>query len=324
MIRVTLFTKKDCGLCDQAKADLAELQATVPHRLVEVDVEAERVLQARLGESVPVVEAGPYVLRAPFSRTDLKVALLSAQQRQSARAPLTGSARQRAIGLNRLVHGFARHWLAVLNMIVFLYVALPFFAPVLMKFGATTPARWIYTVYSPVCHQLAFRSWFLFGAQPAYPRTLAGTTLTSYGAATGLSEDDLNSARNFLGNDRLGYKVAFCERDVAIYGGILIGGLAFSLVRRRVKPLPVLIWFLVGVLPMAIDGGTQLISGFPLLPAGWGPRESTPFLRTATGLLFGVLNAWLAYPHLEQSMAETRAATAVNLAGAEAPPPGDT
>jgi uncharacterized membrane protein len=131
----------------------------------------------------------------------------------------------------------------------------------------------------------------------------------------------LLSARNFLGDDRLGYKVAFCERDVAIYGGILLGGLVFALVRRRVKPLPVLVWFLVGVLPMLVDGGSQLFAGFPLLPAGWGPRESTPLLRTATGMLFGIMNVWLAYPYLEQSMSETRASAAVNLAGADPGPP---
>ncbi len=321
MIRVTLFTKVDCSLCDQAKADLADLQATVAHRLVEVDVETDKALIERHGDHVPVVEIGAYTLRAPFSKTDLKVALLAAQQGGPTGAPLTGAARERAIGANRIAHSFSRHWLAVLNTIVFLYVALPFLAPVLMRAGAEGPARVIYTAYSPVCHQLAFRSWFLFGEQSAYPRALAGTTLTSYGDATGLSEADLLAARQFIGNERLGYKVAFCERDVAIYGGILLGGLAFALVRGRVKPLSIWIWLFVGVLPMAIDGGSQLISGTPLLPAGLGPRESTPLLRTLTGLLFGVLNVWLAYPYIELSMSQTRAAAAVNLAKADARPP---
>jgi uncharacterized membrane protein len=319
-MRVTLFTRPDCHLCDLTKADLAELQPVAPHHLVEVDIETDPVLLKRHGESVPVVEIGPYTLRPPFSKTDLKVALLAAQQRLSTRPPLTGAARQRAIGANRVVHGFSKHWLAVLNTIVFLYVALPFFAPVLMKAGATVPARWIYTVYSPVCHQLAFRSWFLFGEQSAYPRALAGTALISYGEATGLPEDDLLSARNFLGDDRLGYKVAFCERDVAIYGGILLGGLVFALVRRRLKPLPVLVWFLVGVLPMLVDGGSHC-SPASSPAGGLGAAESTPLLRTATGMLFGIMNVWLAYPYLEQSMSETRASAAVNLAGADPGPP---
>jgi uncharacterized membrane protein len=321
-MRVTLYTKKDCALCDEARSDLAELRRSLPHRLVEIDVESDPVLQARHGESVPVVEAGPYTLRAPFTLTDLKVALLSAQQRSQGKPPLAGRASARAVGLTRWVGGFARHWLAILNAIVFLYVGLPFLAPVMMEAGAEAPARWIYTIYSPVCHQLAFRSWFLFGEQAAYPRSLAGTSLIPYGVATGLSENDLAAARSFVGNERLGFKVAFCERDVAIYAGILIGGLVFAVVRGRLKPLPVWAWFFFGVLPMAIDGGTQFISGFPGLPGGGAIRESTPLLRTATGLLFGILNVWLAYPYLEESMADTRAAVSVKLAGADSPPPG--
>jgi uncharacterized membrane protein len=315
MMRVTLFVSQACELCERARADLAELQKSIPHRLVEVDVQSDPVLQARYGEVVPVVEAGPYTLRSPFTATDLKVVLLSAQQRAVDKPPLAGKARERAIGMTRLVSGFSRHWLAILNTIVFLYVGLPFVAPTLMKVGAEGPARAIYTVYSPVCHQLAFRSWFLFGEQYAYPRALAGTSLVPYGEATGLDESDLLAARNLLGAEHLGYKVALCERDVAIYGGILIGGLIFAFVRGRLKPLPVWAWMVFGVLPMAIDGGSQFISGFPMVPAGWGVRESTPLFRTATGLLFGLLNVWLAYPYLEESMGETRAATSVKLAG---------
>ena len=320
MMRVTLYTKKDCTLCDEARAHLAELQPSVPHRLVEIDIESDPVLTARHGDSVPVVETGPYTLRAPFTLTDLKVVLLSAQQHAAGNPPPEGRARTRAVGMTRAVGGFSRHWLAILNTIVFLYVGLPFLAPILMKAGADGPARLIYTVYSPVCHQLAFRSWFLFGEQAAYPRTLAGTSLTSYGAATGLDEYDLAAARALVGDSRLGFKVALCERDVAIYGGILLGGLIFAVVRGRVRPLPVWVWLVFGVLPMAIDGGTQLISGIPIAPAGWAVRESTPLLRTATGLLFGLLNVWLAYPYLEESMAETRSAVSVKLAGSEPPP----
>ncbi|MBF8255573.1 MAG: hypothetical protein HW375_480 [Anaerolineales bacterium] len=320
MMRVTLYTKKDCTLCDQARADLAELQPSVPHRLVEIDIESDPVLTARHGDSVPVVETGPYTLRAPFSLTDLKVVLLSAQQHAAGNPATEGRARTRAVGMTRAVGGFSRHWLAILNTIVFLYVGLPFLAPILMKAGAEGPARLIYTVYSPVCHQLAFRSWFLFGEQAAYPRTLAGTSLTSYGEATGLDENDLAAARALVGDSHLGFKVALCERDVAIYGGILLGGLIFARVRGRVRPLPVWAWLVFGVLPMAIDGGSQLISGFSIAAAGWAVRESTPLLRTATGLLFGLLNVWLAYPYLEESMAETRSAVSVKLAGSEPPP----
>ena len=82
---------------------------------------------------------------------------------------VTGRQRSLVIGIDRLIYSLSRHWLAVFNVIVFIYVALPISAPILMKAGAEGPARVIYTVYSPMCHQMAQRSFFLFGEQSAYP-----------------------------------------------------------------------------------------------------------------------------------------------------------
>ena len=39
MLNVTLYTRKDCKLCDEVKADLNDLQSQYPHRLAEVDIE---------------------------------------------------------------------------------------------------------------------------------------------------------------------------------------------------------------------------------------------------------------------------------------------
>ncbi|RME07716.1 MAG: glutaredoxin family protein, partial [Anaerolineae bacterium] len=36
MLKVTLYTRPDCHLCDQAKEDLAALQAEYPHALTEI------------------------------------------------------------------------------------------------------------------------------------------------------------------------------------------------------------------------------------------------------------------------------------------------
>lgn len=317
-MRVTLFSKQDCPLCDEARELLASLQAEYPHRLVEVDIEGEPTLVERYGDQVPVVQVGTYTMSAPFDERDLRVTLGAAADGLSQKPRERTLKRGQAVLLNRGVLFFSRHWLALFNLLVLLYVGLPFGAPVLMKAGAERPARLIYGAYSPLCHQLAFRSWFLFGEQPAYPRELAGTELASFGQETGLDENDLLAARRFFGNERLGYKVALCERDVAIYGGILLAGLLFSLLRGRLKPLPIGLWVLLGIVPIAIDGGSQLITGLPIpvissLPA----RESTPLLRTLTGTLFGVMNVWMAYPYVEETMAESRALVAAKLSAAE-------
>lgn len=316
MMRVTLFTREDCHLCDEARAELEGLKREFPHQLVEVDINSDASLLARYAEMIPVVKVGPYTLQAPFTPTELRVTLGAAMNgRPSPAVEAAGpSQRDQAVFLNRLVLGFARHWLAIFNLLILIYVGLPFAAPTLMKLGATTPARWIYKAYSPLCHQLAFRSWFLFGEQPAYPRASAGTDLVSYGAATGLSEEDYWGARAFIGNEQLGYKVAFCERDVAIYAGMFLAGLLFALVRNRLRPLPLLVWFAVGIVPIALDGGSQFLSALPLLH--FPVRESTPFLRTLTGGAFGVMNIWLAYPFVEEAMRDTRTLVASKLAGA--------
>ncbi len=300
---MTLFSKADCELCDQARDHLAALQDVVPHTLIEVDIEAEPSLAARFGEQVPVVEIGPYILRAPFGEVDLRVALQAAQAGLAKHENMArGVGRPQAIRLNRGLLFFARHWLAAFNLLVLIYVGMPFIAPTLMHVGLERQARWIYTAYSPLCHQLAFRSWFLFGEQPAYPRALAGTDFINFGQATGIDENDYLAARAFLGNPAVGYKVALCERDIAIYGGIFLSGLAFSAVRQRVKPVPIWLWFLIGLVPIALDGGTQLLSAIPLpvISALLPLRESTPFLRTLTGGLFGLMNVWLAYPYIEE------------------------
>jgi uncharacterized membrane protein len=174
-----------------------------------------------------------------------------------------------------------------------------------MKVGAPIPAGIIYRGYSFVCHQFAFRSWFLFGEQNAYPRSeahVAGDI--SYQQATGLNGDDILSARAFIGNNQLGYKVALCERDVAIYLGILLFGLLFALLRRKTKSIHWVVWIIFGIIPIGLDGLSQLISQSPfsLIPF----RESTPLLRAITGFLFGFLTAWFGYPYVEESMQENR------------------
>src|SRR5687767_11778804 len=73
-----------------------------------------------------------------------------------------------------------RNWLIAALTFVGLYATLPFVAPSLMKLGLTGPANVLYTMYSPMCHQFAFRSIFLFGEQTFYPRENVGTDLQPY------------------------------------------------------------------------------------------------------------------------------------------------
>lgn len=313
MITVILYSRQDCHLCKQAEEDLLSLQQAVPHRLKVIDVDSSQELQKRFGFEVPVVEIGPYLLRAPFGIQELRVTLSAAKDRENQIDTLDGFPEDTPVGkwtaADGFTHWFSRHYVAVLNIIVLIYLGLPLLAPILLKAGIETPARWIYRGYGLVCHQLSFRSFFMFGEQVAYPREAAHVDdLLTYSQATGLGEastvDDLYQARDFVGNEILGYKIALCQRDVAIYFGIFLFGVLFALTGRRIPQLPWYLWLLLGVLPVALDGLSQLLSQPPMdfLPY----RESTPFLRSLTGFLFGFSTAWFGYPIVEETMAESR------------------
>ncbi len=318
MLTVTLYLRAGCSLCEQAKADLEALEAVIPHRLLEIDVDAAAAWHA-YSDRVPIVEVGPYRLQAPFTRQELEVTLRAAADRRHALEkvgdPTYGQAVARGQNISwddRLSFFLTRHYLLVCNLFLALYVGLPFLAPVFKQIGAESAARIIYRIYSPLCHQLAFRSWFLFGEQTYYPLSLAHVPgVSTFEEASGLlapRELLYVQARLFEGNPRMGYKVALCQRDVAIWGSLLLCGLLFAATGRRWKSLPVVLWILLGILPAALDGGTQLISQLPLpaLSTLLPLRESTPFLRTLTGTLFGFLTGWFGFPAIEESMIETR------------------
>lgn len=187
---------------------------------------------------------------------------------------------------NRLVLWIARHWLAIFNTAWGLYTILPFIAPTLMNIGWVTPARVIYGIYSFTCHQLPDHSYFLFGKTPV---PLAQELMAS-GAP---DEANLLLFRSFIGNPEIGYKVALCERDIAIYGSVFIAGLIFAFLRERGRVrAPSLKVYLLFLIPIAVDGLTQLV----------GLRESNWWLRTVTGAIFGVASVWLAYPYVEDAM----------------------
>lgn len=228
----------------------------------------------------------------------------------SPKAPATGFTRTIVIWLDHRINSLARHWLAIFNVLMLLYVGLPFVAPVFMKLGWIFPAQVIYQAYSPLCHQFGFRSWYLFGQQAYYeaPQFQQLTGIDPYGLAARFA------AKEFVGNATLGYKVAYCERDVAIYGGIFMAGLVFGILRQfkiKVSPMHWVLYGLLGLGPIGLDGFSQLFSQppFNLIPL----RESTPFLRTLTGGLFGVMNVWLAYPYLEESFNEIKNDLALKL-----------
>jgi uncharacterized membrane protein len=301
-IQLNLYVREGHPACREARGWAESLQAEYPLVFELRDVDSSPAWREAYGADVPVAEVNGRRLKTPLTLDELKSALAVAKaigdyQKETA---VPNSVHKVSKSIDRFAEWLSRHWLAVFNGFVAIYLGLALLAPVLMKVGATTPASWIYSVYSATCHQLGFRSFYLFGQKPYYPRA-------EFAADTGIDPNDLWAARAFRGNSLLGYKVALCERDVAIYSGFILAGIFFYFFRKKIKPLHWILWILIGIAPIAVDGGSQLLSYLPFI--SFPPRESTPLLRALTGLLFGVTSVWFAYPYMEESLEEDAAAS---------------
>ncbi len=293
MYRLFLYITENCPLCDQAEVLLMRLQGEYSFTVEAVDIAADADLWQRYRHAVPVVVLGDgLTVEAPVTEARLRWALNrvpALRTGPAAQPQVSGRLRDFIIALDRVIFWFARHWLLVFNVLLALYVGLPLLAPVLMASGDEGPARLIYTVYKPMCHQLPWRTFFLSGEQLYYDYDYLVSQVGEEPLAT------LWDAKDFVGTPQLGFKMALCERDMAIYGSMLLAGVLFGLLRRRLKPLPWL-FFVLFVLPLAVDGAIQLI----------GLHESTPLLRLITGSLFGLGTIWLAYPYIEAGMNDVR------------------
>ena len=236
----------------------------------------------------------------------------------SAISPALPRKRTLAVLANRWAHGLCRHWLLVVNVLLGVYVGLPWLAPVFMKLGWTVAAEVIYVIYSTQCHQLPERSFFLFGAQPMY--SLAQIHAVWQNTANPFI------LRLFLGTPEMGWKVAWSDRMVSLFTSLFIFGVVYALLRKKLKPLP--LWgFALLALPMALDGGSHLISD--LAGIGQGFRDSNAWLavltqhalpatfyagdalgslnswlRLITGTLFGLGAVWALYPLVHASLTD--------------------
>ncbi|HSN94674.1 MAG TPA: DUF2085 domain-containing protein, partial [Anaerolineaceae bacterium] len=250
----------------------------------------------KMRESLPRLEIGDLALQGSFDSLRLAQFFEEAELRAQASAASSEPYMQiQPLKTKEKRSLFLRRYFPVLIAAVLtVYLGLAFLAPIMMKTGNTLTAQKIYNLFRPFCHQMASRSFFLFGSQLAYPTKLANVGgLVTYGVASGQPENNVLAASHFVGNERMGYKIALCQRDLAIYSSLLAVVLIFIGIRHKGKNIPWYLWVFLALLPVMLDGGTQLISVIRLPFLNWFPaRESTPFLRVLTGTLFGGITAW--------------------------------
>ena len=316
MIQVVIYTA--AGMqedTNRMEALLSSLTQKYPHKLTIVDLSNNAFLAEAFAGKLPNLEVGQFNFSCQVDPDALAQALeqtqyyLEVEKNPKIKQQLRiASEPAKFTAWNRFSLWFSKYYLQVMIGFLILVVGLAFLAPLLMEWDLPDAAQNIYSLYHPFCHQLAFRSLFLFGEQAFYPRELAHIEgLMTYGEVTGLYEEDFAAASAFLGSPEMGYKVALCQRDIAIQSSLLIFTVIFALARQKIKPIPIHIWFIFGFLPIALDGGTQLLSQLGLQGLAWlTPRESAPWQRLLSGALFGLFSAWFILPILRESMLETR------------------
>ncbi|MGV8176711.1 MAG: DUF2085 domain-containing protein [Candidatus Bilamarchaeaceae archaeon] len=165
-------------------------------------------------------------------------------------------------------------------LLLLLAFTLPIFLSPFLLHENQSAFSLVQLVYSPTCHQLTARSLCYFPATGSISDCKPEVKGDSDRSAVVLASDGL-----------YGYKFPVCTRDVAIYLFLLIGTLAYPFLKRIDNdeiPDPLLL--IVALIPIAFDGGTQLI----------GLRESSNMLRLFTGAIAGFALPFYIIPMLNR------------------------
>jgi uncharacterized membrane protein len=174
--------------------------------------------------------------------------------------------------------------LLILSVLVFIYVGIAFLAPVLLKNGYSGMATTIYEVYERFCHQRVERSIFIFGESSFY----RVQDLKEDGFIPSNSESDSYPeyfGHDYNGDENVGYKVAICIRDVALYLSFAIVLLVLSVKGTKVYPW----WLVIGLIaPIFLDVGIQAIFETLRLQGGYLSFINNLSKRVITGLLAGI------------------------------------
>lgn len=235
---------------------------------------------------------------------------------QNPKPPITGWRRSLVLGLQKLVYWLARYWYFLFMAAAIVFLMLGFLAPALLAEGYEEAGTAVYRFLTPHNHQLPQRSYFLFG-ESAFFRGYSLEQLIAFGA-------DPQQLQAFTGNARIGYKTALNHRMIAIFVGMVMGGLVWGW--RRGRPCLSQFAFLLFTLPLLLDGFSHMASeagsGFrgsnawlAALTGGMGTAvfysgdtigSFNWWLRNLTGLLFGLGLAWFTFPRFANYFAGVR------------------
>jgi len=111
------------------------------------------------------------------------------------------------------------------------------------------------------------------------------------------------AARSYFLN---GNQLPFCSRDVGIFAGLAIGMAVAIFTRFKIT----VIAFLIGILPLAVDGTLQLVTSY----------ESNNTVRLITGILAGAALSLLISLFVREVLESKKGARSQTQAPGNAPP----
>jgi uncharacterized membrane protein len=143
--------------------------------------------------------------------------------------------------------------------IIWLYLGVAFLAPLAFHLGYNNVGVGINNFYENFCHQRVERSLYLFGEKPFYtveelkelsaiPQTTTSNQFPEY------------YGHDLYGNSEIGYKVAICIRDIAMYGSLAIVSTFLYLLSKKKKINIGNTLIILLLLPMILDGLFQVFS----------------------------------------------------------------
>lgn len=179
---------------------------------------------------------------------------------------------------------------SVYTIVLTLLLIWTFFTPVL-AFTDSPQTQTAYDVGVYLCHQKISRSICIFKTLDSY---YIGDCTKQNGQYV---EGDNRIIKAVDEKGNIGFKLPICSRDIGIYLAMLIGGL-YCYKTRKIdsKDIPPSIWLVLALIPLGIDGTTQLLSNFGISLPFIGFYESTNLVRLITGLISGIALPFYIFP----------------------------
>ena len=192
---------------------------------------------------------------------------------------------------------FYAAYLAVLGLVA----ATIAITPLLALHGPKEAASLLYNAYVPTCHQWIYRSSCVFfdgknhRIGDCIEDGVEAEIATEFTVASKKWDGEFRYYRDQIGYNRaervqyaisgeVGYKFPNDTRNIGIYLFMLLAGIVLPF-KWKNPVMPRFIVFVAGILPLAIDGGGQML----------GLWESTNLVRFVTGALTGVTLSVVVY-----------------------------